>query len=133
MQPHYRSNPDNNPYNNWSYPGNTNPYTGETATGNPDTYLKNYYGNSSPSYQATTPIITTQNLIHKVPPKTDYRIFQVPGDINVYELSWWTGYGTKKLFTSPYSFENHYGKQGWKFIKPIQADDLIKYSLVGNY
>lgn len=44
---HYRSNPDGNPYNNWSYPGNTNPYTGVTATGDPATYLKNYYGSSS--------------------------------------------------------------------------------------
>ncbi|MEO8513451.1 MAG: SH3 domain-containing protein [Ignavibacteria bacterium] len=43
VQPHYRSNPDGNPYNNWSYPGNTNPYTGKTATGNENTYLKNYY------------------------------------------------------------------------------------------
>ena len=47
VRPHYRSNPDGNPYNNWSYPGNTNPYTGKTATGNPDTYLKNYYYRSS--------------------------------------------------------------------------------------
>ena len=47
VQPHYRSNPDGNPYNNWSYPGNTNPYTGETAPGNPDTYLENYYNNKS--------------------------------------------------------------------------------------
>src|SRR3989344_5157444 len=47
VQPHYRSNPDGNPYNNWSYPGNTNPYTGETAGGNPSTYLENYYINPS--------------------------------------------------------------------------------------
>lgn len=47
VQPHYRSSPDRNPYNNWSYPGNTNPYTGKTATGNPDTYLKNYNSSSS--------------------------------------------------------------------------------------
>ena len=46
VQPHYRSNPDGNPYNNWSFPGNVNPYTGKVATGNPDTYLKNYYRNS---------------------------------------------------------------------------------------
>lgn len=39
---HYRSDPDGDPYNNWSFPGNTNPYTGVTATGNPSTYLKNY-------------------------------------------------------------------------------------------
>lgn len=40
---HYRSDPDGNPYNNWSYPGNINPHTGKIAPGNPDTYLKNYY------------------------------------------------------------------------------------------
>jgi len=51
---HYRSNPDGNPYNNWSYPGNVNPYTGKIAPGNPTTYLKNYNNTlpvSSPSSQ----------------------------------------------------------------------------------
>ncbi len=38
-----RSSADSNPYNNYSYPGNTNPYTGKTATGNSSTYLNNYY------------------------------------------------------------------------------------------
>jgi len=47
VAPHYRSNPDGNPYNNWSYPGNTNLYTGRTATGNPSTYLNNYYKGGS--------------------------------------------------------------------------------------
>jgi hypothetical protein len=42
VQPHMRSAPDRNPSNNWSYPGNTNPYTGERTTGRPDTYLDNY-------------------------------------------------------------------------------------------
>lgn len=42
VRPHVRSNPDGNPYNNWSYPGNVNPYTGKVATGNPETYLKKY-------------------------------------------------------------------------------------------
>ena len=46
---HYRSNPDGNPYNNYSFPGNYNPHTGETASGNPDTYLENYYGASGGS------------------------------------------------------------------------------------
>lgn len=54
VKPHYRSNPDGNPYNNWSYPGNTNPYTGKTATGNPDTYLNNYYNRSSSSSNSST-------------------------------------------------------------------------------
>ncbi|GAB4041788.1 hypothetical protein [Spirosoma gilvum] len=49
VQPHMRSSPDGNPYNNWSYPGNTNPYTGKVATGNPETYLENYYNRSNSS------------------------------------------------------------------------------------
>ena len=57
---HYRSNPDGNPYNNWSFPGNTNPHTGETATGDPNTYLENYYDNSgSSSSYLPTPTYTT--------------------------------------------------------------------------
>ena len=40
VQPHHHSEPDGNPYNNYSYPGNTNPYTGKTAPGDPDTYLQ---------------------------------------------------------------------------------------------
>jgi uncharacterized membrane protein len=44
---HYRSSPDGNPYNNWSYPGNTNPYTGRQGTGDPNRYLENYNRNNS--------------------------------------------------------------------------------------
>lgn len=63
VQPHYRSNPDGNPYNNWSYPGNTNPYTGKTATGNLDTYLKNYYNRSSnsSSYYVTVKLLNVHS------------------------------------------------------------------------
>lgn len=50
VSPHYRSNPDGNPYNNWSFPGNTNPYTGKVAPGDPDTYLRNYYKDKSNPY-----------------------------------------------------------------------------------
>ena len=38
VQPHYRSTPDGNPDNNYSYPDNIDPYTG-----NPNTYLHRYY------------------------------------------------------------------------------------------
>jgi len=41
VQGHYRSAPDGNPSNNYSYPGNTNPYTGRTAPGTADSYLRN--------------------------------------------------------------------------------------------
>ena len=42
VQGHYGSNPDGNPYNNWSYPGNVNPHTGKQATGDPNRYLEQY-------------------------------------------------------------------------------------------
>jgi opacity protein-like surface antigen len=56
---HYRSNPDGNPYNNWSYPGNVNPYTGKQATGDPNRYLERYnnQGNSgNGNGSSSTPI-----------------------------------------------------------------------------
>ncbi len=49
VQPHMRSSPNSNPYDNYSFPGNTNPYTGKTSTGNPDTYLNNYYNKTNNS------------------------------------------------------------------------------------
>ena len=42
VAPHSRSDPDGIPTNNWRYPGNTNPVTGKTATGDPATYLQNH-------------------------------------------------------------------------------------------
>jgi hypothetical protein len=67
VQPHYRSNPDGSPYNNYSFPGNTNPYTGVTSGGSVDTYLKNYSSGSigsigsgsTYSYTAPTTALTT--------------------------------------------------------------------------
>lgn len=43
VEGYWRSSPDSDPTNNYSYPGNTNPYTGVVAPGNPNTYLNNYY------------------------------------------------------------------------------------------
>jgi hypothetical protein len=36
VQPYHRTSPDSNPYNNYSTRGNTNPYTGQTGTVNPN-------------------------------------------------------------------------------------------------
>ena len=47
VQPYWRSYPDGNPFNNYSFPGNVNPHTGDVAPGNPDTYLRNYYEHDS--------------------------------------------------------------------------------------
>lgn len=65
VQPHYRSNPDGNPYNNWSFPGNTNPYTGKVAPGNSDTYLENYYDKSNSSY--TLPSVPSYSASSYIP------------------------------------------------------------------
>jgi hypothetical protein len=46
---HYRSNPDGNPYNNYSYPGNVNPYTGRVAPGNGYGYPPRNPLNESPA------------------------------------------------------------------------------------
>lgn len=43
VRPHYRTNPDGNPYNNYSFPGNYNPNTGKITPGNPDTYSNRHY------------------------------------------------------------------------------------------
>lgn len=43
VRPHLRTRPDGNPYNNYSFPGNYNPNTGQITPGNPETYLRNYY------------------------------------------------------------------------------------------
>jgi hypothetical protein len=58
VAPHYRSDPDSSPYNNWSYPGNVNPYSGKVAPGNPDTYLKNYYGGTGSLPAISAPAAT---------------------------------------------------------------------------
>jgi hypothetical protein len=47
LQGHYLSSPDSNPYNNYSYPGNVNPYTGKQATGDPNRYLEHHDHNHS--------------------------------------------------------------------------------------
>jgi len=59
VQPYYRTNPDGNPYNNYSFPGNYNPNTGKITSGNPDSYLnRNYnrpYQRSYKPYQPYSP------------------------------------------------------------------------------
>jgi hypothetical protein len=56
VQGYQRSDPDSSPYDNYDYPGNYNPNTGEDTPGNDETYLNNYYNNSdTSSYVDTTP------------------------------------------------------------------------------
>ena len=51
VQPHYRSAPDGNVYNNWSTVGNTNPYTGVPGSVNPTPV---YNPPSLPTYNLPT-------------------------------------------------------------------------------
>jgi hypothetical protein len=78
VKPHWRSDPDGNPYNNWSFPGNVNPYTGEVATGNPETYLKNYYKGSTSSFQNIPNLnfINVDTQTKKVAPNADINLEQ---------------------------------------------------------
>ena len=52
VRPHYRTAPDGNPYNNYSFPGNYNPNTGRITPGDPQKYLERYYNRSNSSYSA---------------------------------------------------------------------------------
>lgn len=42
VQGHMQTNPDGNPYNNWSTQGNVNPYTGQMGTVNPYPQQRQY-------------------------------------------------------------------------------------------
>lgn len=88
VAPHYRSNPDGNPYNNYSFPGNTNPFTGKTATGNPSTYLKNYGGSSyTPSY--TSPSYTVPSF--SIPSYTPSSTWQSCSEFGMATYSYLSG------------------------------------------
>jgi hypothetical protein len=55
VQPHYRSSPDSNLYNNYSTKGNYNPHTGQKGYVNPNSVQQNYnnnnYGYNNYNYQ----------------------------------------------------------------------------------
>ena len=142
VRPHYRSNPDGNPYNNWSFPGNYNPNTRRMSPGNPSTYLKNYCEKSPNNpycsgYRYSPSIISvlSKPTHHYPPPAPIYRIYQVPGSLTVWELSYWQrgGFGTRQGFVNPWALIKRYGGQGWRHIKPISWSELNKYQVFGVY
>lgn len=73
-----RSAPDGNPYNNYGFPGNYNPNTGEISGGSIDAYLRNYYKSSSypSSYinqtSLTNSIYNYQPIVHSCPANAYY-------------------------------------------------------------
>lgn len=72
VRPHYRTAPDSNPYNNYSYPGNYNPNTGKITPGDPYKYLDRYY-NRSNTYKAPTYKIPTYKAPTFKYPSNTYR------------------------------------------------------------
>jgi hypothetical protein len=47
VQPHHRTNPDGNRFNNYGTQGNTNPYTGQAGTVDPYKAPSNPYGSNN--------------------------------------------------------------------------------------
>lgn len=81
VQPHYRSSPDGDPYNNYSYPGNANPYTGKVATGNPETYLNNYYYKKGGGYSyAAFPLYSVNYKSMDIRPLGSYELYSSKGE-----------------------------------------------------
>ncbi|MDQ1909062.1 hypothetical protein RAC89_00925 [Paenibacillus sp. GD4] len=68
VKAHVRSHPDHNPFNNYSYPGNVNPFTGEVATGDPLTYLSHYDVSFQSVLQHANPLAHIQE--YTMPPLT---------------------------------------------------------------
>jgi len=92
VQGYWRSDPDSNPYNNWSFPGNVNPYTGKVASGNPETYLRNYYDSNNSDIYANVWVSGyyrkdgTYVMGHwrSTPDGNPYNNWSFPGNINPY-------------------------------------------------
>lgn len=81
---HWRSAPNETATDNYSYPGNTNPYTGKTATGNPETYLKVHSGNESTYY------VKSNNLNIRSGPSTNCSVLtslSYGDDVDVLEFT----------------------------------------------
>jgi hypothetical protein len=60
VKAHLRSHPDHSPINNFSYPGNLNPFTGEVASGDPMAYLSHYDASFQNVLQHANPLAHIQ-------------------------------------------------------------------------
>ncbi len=68
VRPHYRTAPDGNPRNNYSYPGNYNPNTGKITPGDPQKYLDRYYNKSGNKSSPTNINQTSPKVPIVIPP-----------------------------------------------------------------
>lgn len=107
---HYRSCPDSNPYNNYSFPGNYNPNTGRISRGSPDTYLRNYY-RSPRSYSYTSPYTYS------------------------YTSPYTYSYSNPYSYRSPYNYSYGSGYSGYSYNAPrsYSYSSPYSYSYRGSY
>lgn len=56
VQPHYRTKPNRNPYDNFSTKGNVNPYTGQKGYRDPIDIYQEYKPRKIPSYEYESPL-----------------------------------------------------------------------------
>jgi hypothetical protein len=122
VQPYVRSSPDGNPYNNYSYPGNTNPYTGKVAAGNPNTYLARYYNNSAAPdtkyYINDYGILTIGNYLKFWTIEADYIAYNVFDASDSY-IGFLAIYSTKKL--SIFDTSNKLVREVENFDSPLSS------------
>lgn len=140
VQPHYRSNPDGNPYNNWSFPGNVNPMTGKIATGDPDTYLKNYYDKKDKSItgNSSSNNYSFEDLVKEVERTSGQ--YNSP-NTNQYEFKLSPESLPRSTWSSSEGFKIKYAKQGaWirkgpgsKYAAIYQASIMQEIEIIDNY
>ena len=122
VRQHVRSNPDGNPYNNWSYPGNVNPYTGKVATGNPDTYLKNYRKDRGSSARVVIPKKAISNVRAWVSANVlNVRLSPSVGSSIVGKLN----------YSDTVEIHGLYGN--WAFVKYRYIDSYYKVNILEGY
>ena len=135
VQGHWRSSPDGNPYNNWSFPGNINPYTGKVATGNPETYLKNYYDSNDFDISADVWVngyfrkdgTYVQGHWRSDPDGNPYNNWSFPGNINPYTGKVATG-NPETYLRNYYNSESSNAKK----IGFSSVDDVITAAAINN-
>lgn len=86
VQPHYRSRPDGNPYNNYSYPGNTNPYTGAVAPGSSSTYSGGNNSRTTYSGSSKTMFVNVDRLCPRFEPSTSSNPIAILNYQNLVEI-----------------------------------------------
>lgn len=79
VQPHHRSDPDGNSYNNWSSIGNVNPYTGEPGYKIPcyNKYEKRYNWSQNISSQVQNSTLTHQKIQTKSSTSDFYKVIVI--------------------------------------------------------